>query len=494
MNFAESVKLHELDTKTTENGAMAYSTINNPLIDMFAQLGALRCRAEQEIATKFANAFALDPLLATKMLFYCGDIRCGGLGERRTFRICLKWLATYHPNVVRLNMGLIPFFNRWDSLFVLVDTPVENDMWTMVSQQLNMDMEAYLEAKATNTHKPISLAAKWMPTETASSKETRRLARIAMRKLGVTPREYRKMLSALRAYLNVVERSMSANEWDEIEYAAVPSYAMKNYRRAFGRHDEEGFAAYIASVVEGKSKINASTLFPYDLICEYWRNPLGGIDATVEAQWKALPNYLTQPTNILVMADVSGSMTGRPMETSIGLATYFAQRNTGAYHNLYMTFSNEPHFIGLRDDMTLWECYRKVATTGVGYNTNLEKAFMKILDHAVVNGIAKEEMPAALVVISDMEIDRYIQCHGLDFYNTMKIRFKAQGYECPKLVCWNVEARNDTFLSKHPDVLCVSGQSASTFALLCANLEGKTAWDLMLDALNSPVYDCVACE
>lgn len=494
MNFANAVKTNT-NAKYTENGAHAYSTTGKALLDLFAQIGALRPRTEDEIANKYAAAFAADPLLATKMLFYAGNVR-GGLGERRTFRICLKWLATNHADIVVKNAALIPHFNRWDSMFVLVGTPAEKEMWKVIADQLNSDMAAVAASKGRKAQ-PISLLAKWMPTETASSAETRKLAKRCMTNLGLTPRAYRKVLSALRKHLKVVETSMSAQEWEAIQYAQVPSYAMKNYRAAFAKHDPEGFAAYKASLVKGETKVNASTLYPYDLVAQYtksrgyWGYRSVNPDTIVEAQWKALPNYVQGENNILIMADVSGSMSGRPMDTSVGLATYFAQHNKGDYHNLYMTFTDKPHFIELREGATLAECVSKVMSTDVGYNTNLEAAFNYILQHAISNRVSDEELPKALVVVSDMEIDRYMRQSKMDFVDAMRAKFARHGYTLPKLILWNVEARNDTFLTKQEDVLCVSGQSASTFRELCGNLDGKTAWDLMMETLGNKMYDVV---
>ena len=497
MNFAQTAKQNATH-KLTENGAHAYSTTKNPVLDLFAEIGSLRPRFEGDILLKFSEAFNYDRVLATKMFFYAGNIR-GGLGERRTFRIILKYLAKSHPSIVRDNIALIPHFNRWDSIFTLVGTPCENDMWQVITEQLMSDMSAVKRSKISNKPVGISLLAKWMPTETAHNKDTIALAKRAIQKLGVTPRQYRKMLSALRAHLNIVERLMSANKWDEVEYPAVPSYAMKNYRKAFGNHDQERFSAYIESLKKGEKKINASTLYPYDLVHQYsdalysWHaSNRCKVDDIIEAQWKALPNYVEGENNILVMADVSGSMSGRPMETSVGLATYFAQHNKGDYHNLYMTFTDRPHFISLDGCDTLCSAVHKVGKTDVGYSTDLNKAFTYILQHAVSNSIAPEDMPKALVVVSDMEIDPYFRGRrGFDFVQTQKANFAQYGYELPKLIMWNVEARNDTFLSQSEDVLLVSGQATSTFKQLCCDLNGVTAWDLMLKTLNDPMYDCI---
>jgi hypothetical protein len=121
MNFAETVM--NTPNKLTENGAAAHDSTGKAILDLFAQIGALRPRTEKEIEAKFADAYNANPLIATKMLFYCGNIR-GGLGERRTFRICLRWLAINYPHTVIVNMANIYHFNRWDSMFVLIDTPV----------------------------------------------------------------------------------------------------------------------------------------------------------------------------------------------------------------------------------------------------------------------------------------------------------------------------------------------------------------------------------
>ena len=502
MNFANAM-FREGSTKLTENGAFAYdSTAQGALLDLFSQIGALRPRTDREIESKFAAAFREDKLLATKMLFYAGDIRQGGLGERRTFRVCLRWLADNHPEIVNKNIELIPYFNRFDSWFVLCGTKCEKLMWENVAKTLAADMKAY-NASVGTKHVPISLLAKWMPSENTSSEKTRQMAVKAQRALQLTPRKYRKMLSALRKHINVTERMMSAGEWAKIDYAKVPSYAMHNYGSAFAKHDYERFDAYLKSVKKGEVKINASVLYPYDLVEKYMNTHEAGThygdcfvarneNAVVEAQWKALPNYLTKPMNAVVMADVSGSMHGRPMATSIGLATYFAQHNTGHYHNQYLTFTSEPKFINIREGASLLECVKKVAEAGVGYSTNLEKAFMAILDTATFYKVPNNEMPKALVVISDMEIDKYMRPgRHWDFLDVMRKRFANYGYTLPRIILWNVNARKDTFLSQSEDVLFVSGQSASTFKQLCQNLDGVTAYDLMLNALNGPAYSQV---
>ena len=506
MNFANAM-YRAGSEKLTENGAFAYdSTAQGALLDLFSQIGALRPRTEDEIARKFAAAFKEDKLLATKMMFYAGDIRQGGLGERRTFRICLRWMAENHPAIVVKNIHLIPYFNRFDTLFVLVGTECESLMWELIAETLTKDVKA-MKASRNGKHVPASLLAKWMPSENTSSAKTRALAAKAIKALRLTPRKYRQMLSALRKHINVTERLMSAGEWGCIDYAKVPSYAMHNYGSAFAKHDHERFDAYLKSVSKGETKINASVLYPYDLVGKYLSSDYWYRDgyrsygdcavaireeAVIEAQWKALPNYLSKPMNAVVMADVSGSMmnpNGRPMATSIGLAIYFAQHNSGLFHNQYMTFTDNPHFVNIREGASLLENVQQVAKAGVGYSTNLEAAFRAVLSAAVGYGVPVDEMPKTIVVISDMEIDKYMRGgRHWDFLTKMRALYQAHGYTLPKIVLWNVNARNNTVLSQSEDVIFISGQSASSFKALCQNLDGVTAYELMLQVLNGAAY------
>jgi uncharacterized protein with von Willebrand factor type A (vWA) domain len=295
----------------------------------------------------------------------------------------------------------------------------------------------------------------------------------------------------MRKHLKIVERKMSAKEWDSIDYSQVPSYAMKNYKRAFKRHNIEGFSQYEQALSEGKTKVNASVLYPYDLVEQYidgYYFKTKEENIITEEQWKALPNYVQEGRNILIMADISGSMEGRPLATSLGLATYFAQRNKGDYHNLYMLFASEPQFINIKEGNSLFSNLRFALSQPVGYSTNLHKAYVRVLEHAIKNHISNDEMPKAIIVVSDMEIDSY-RYQNLSFFEDVKRKFEACGYSLPKLVLWNVAARNDTFLSNSQEVIHVSGQSASVFKQLCGVLDGRTAWDFMFETLEQKMYE-----
>ena len=481
--FVKAVNAHNNMT-FTENGQSAYkSSEHSKVLDFFAVAGALRTREESDIKTKMQEAYDENPALAIKLLFFLSDIR-GGLGERRTFRIALKWLASNAPEMVVNNLANIVHYNRWDSLFVLRGTHCENDMLLFIRDQMRDDV---LNAKKGES---ISLLAKWMPSVNTSSKETRELANWFVKRLGLTPKTYRVALSFLRDKLKVVETTMSDKRWDEITYEQVPSRAMTLYRRAFGRQDEERFGEYMDEVKTGAKKINAGTLYPYDIIEKMIAHPRVREDAVLEAQWKALPNYVEGENNFLIMADVSGSMYGRPLATSVGLALYFAERNQGVFHNLFMTFSGNPRFVKVKGH-NLATRVVNAANADWQMNTDLDKAFNKILELCVQNKVPKADVPKALVIISDMEIDRCTNIGG-DFMSMQKAKFAEYGYPLPNLIFWNVESRKDTFLvdGNRPGVQLASGQSASTFKAILKGV-GLTPYQAMLECLNDERYDRV---
>lgn len=476
MNFMDDLEI-ETSMTLTENGGRALSTTGDKLLNLFAVLGALRSRPT-DVIDKFDAAFRENADLATKMAFYGRDVR-GGLGERAVGRLMLRELALLYPEVVVANLKNITEFGRWDDLFVLFDTPCEYAMTQRIRHQLHIDtmrMENGMD---------VSLLAKWMPSINASSKNTVALAHRLAKALSLKPSAYRKKLSKLREYIDVTEVKMSANKWTDIDYKAVPSNAMANYGSAFARHDHEGFTHYMDAVKSDDAKINATTLYPYNVIETLEKNRYD----IAEAQWKALPNYVEGDNNFLIMADVSGSMTGRPMRTSVGLAIYFAEHNHGAFANKFMTFTDIPQIVDVTGS-NLDDKYNSV-TRHVGYRTNLEAAFDAILNTAVRTKCPQEDLPKALVIISDMEIDAW---HGgsLTFTEEMRKRFAEHDYEMPKLVYWNVDSRKDTLLASKndPNALLVSGQSASTFKNLIKGID-LSAFEIMEQTLNDPRYDCV---
>lgn len=480
--FIDGLTKESRKTKTA-NGATAFKNTKDALVDLFAVIGAMRGQDPSRLHVLIDGAYAESPILLAKMLFQTRDIR-GGLGERETFKESIHYCARRYPNVIEPNIALIPEYGRWDDMFALMRTELEKPMFKIMREQLDIDLALVKEGK-----RPETLLAKWLPTADASSENTKAFAKEVAKGLGFNGvRAYKEAYKPVRKALHTVEAQMSAGEWSEINYESVPSRAMLVHRQAFYTHDEERMTEYINAVTAGKKKINASTLFPYDIVEKVlYRHETG---AELDALWGALPDYVQGGKNYLVMADVSGSMSGRPMATSIGLAIYFAQHNQGPYHNAFMTFSGSPEIYNLRGLQGIVDAVRTMSMAEWGMNTDLEKAMMKILAVSVENKCKQEDLPEALIIITDMEFDRATGRQDISFLKNMKDKFKLYGYKMPNVVFWNVNSMKDTYHASadKEGVTMVSGQSTATFKTLMAGLNGKTAYDLMCETLNTERY------
>lgn len=492
----------ELNITTTENGALVRKTTYNSCLDLFALVGSVRNRESKEIITLFEKAYNEDQLTAMKILFYLRDIR-GGIGERNTFRVIAKYMADAHTTSMRKNLEFISEFGRWDDLYVFIDTSLQNDALEIIKKQLSKDLES----------ENPSLLAKWMPSENTSSSTTRRNATITRKYLKMSPKTYRKTLTKLRKKINIVETKLCENNYKDIEYDKLPSGAGLKYKDAFFRHDEERYKQFIEDVSTGKTKINSSTLFPYELVREaenfiYDCNNFETISyndkrTLLNEMWKALPDYVgNNDEDCLAVVDVSGSMRGTPMQMAISLGLYVAEKNKGAFKNHFITFSKTPELIEIIGDDFVGKV-EFIKSSNWGYNTNLEAVFDLILNVAIKNNLPQSQLPSRLFIISDMEFDDAIQdsfwvtyenkIYKETLFQTIAKKYKDAGYEVPTLVFWNANSRNDLIPAIEDDgikVQYVSGASPRTFELLLKN-ETLTALDLMFEAINVERYNCI---
>lgn len=478
----------------TENGALAHKTTKSAVYDLFALGGAFRGRSDEDCILLFKNALEENERLALQCLFYLADCR-GGQGERRFFRVCYKWLAKTYPEVAKRNLELIPEYRRWDDvIYSLVDTPLQNDALSFIKRQLAVDVQC----------KTPSLLAKWLPSENASSKETKRMGNIVRSYLKMSHKEYRKILSELRTRINIVEKLMSTNRWDEIEFDKIPSRAGLIYKNAFARRDiiKQKYEAFAKSE---DTTVNASVLYPYEVVHKaveggcgwsYNFNKISDTDrAIIEKYWKNLPDYLNgKDCKMMCVVDTSGSMTGAeasaPINVAIGLGMYCAERIGGAFKDHYISFSLKPRLIKI-EGVDFVDKVRRIYRTNLCQNTDIEATFRMLKNVALAS--KPEDVPETIVIISDMEIDcmskgRWSSDKTATEMERIREDWEREGLKCPKLVYWNVRARNNTILDSGEDVTFVSGMSPVIFEQV---ISGVTGYDLMLEKLGSERYKSI---
>ena len=468
MSFKNAVLATPVKARTT-NGMKAIRSTLSETVDLFFKIGASRGK---NITSQFERAYQEDRDVALRIAQWARDAR-GGAGERELFRQVLRYLEKNHKEDLietRLLKNTAEI-GRWDDLLIFTDAEVKQIAFGLIRDAL----------EAGN-----GLCAKWMPRKGEKAVELREF-------LGWSPKFYRKRLVELTG---VVESKMCAKCWNEINFSHVPSLAMSRYSKAFGRNAPDAFTKYKEALKKGDPsvKVNAGAVYPYDIV----KNVHYGDNKFADEQWKALPNFMGDAM-VLPLVDVSGSMTARVgsanskgvtltcLDVAVSLGLYCADKNTGPFKDLFLTFSTNPTFQHLKG--TLSQKVNQLRRADWEMSTNLHGAFNEILKVAVRNKVDPADMPKVLLIMSDMQFN---QCTKFDNSAIEMIRRKYEeaGYEVPAVVFWNINAYDNVPVKfDEKGVALVSGFSPAIMkAVLGADLEGLTPEAVMRKAVMSDRY------
>lgn len=469
----------------TGNGMPVRRSTFKPALDLFNAFGASRSKIgyydksqKAPITELFQKAMYDDLDVAVRVALYGRDAR-EGMGERQAFRDSMRELALRDSESAEKIVSLVPELGRFDDLMAFFNTPAEDaalSVWVSALRDGN------------------GLAAKWAPREkSAKRKEANKLRRA----LGMTSRNYRKMLADLS---DTVEDKMCANAWSDIDYSKVPSVAAARYQKAFSSHDEEGYAEYRNALVKGETKINAGAVYPYDIV----RSARNGDKVIADEQWKALPDFIESDKSFIPLIDVSASMDCRvsgsitAMDVAVSLGIYVAQRSKcEAFKNRFLTFQSDPNWVSI-EGLSFTKAMEKTLRAEWGGSTNFTAAYRKILNVAKRNKVPQEDMPEYLIVFSDMQFDHargeYMWDRSVSdnfVMDDIRREFEEAGYRAPKMVFWNL---NDYGTNTHAeandqDVALVSGFSASMMKTVLADVEQYTPLNVMLNAVMQERYN-----
>lgn len=463
--------------KLTENGDKSYSTTKSACLDLFALGGSLRNRSESDILSLWREAEEEDPVTAYKILFLIRSVR-NGYGERRTFRVI--WNSLNRDIQTALEY-LVPEVGRFDDL--------EDSI--MLNSQIAMKIRENLEYEygTLDDGQSPSLLAKWLPCGRGNKSAKERTRRMA-KTLGYSEQEYRKKVTAIRRQLNLVESKMANNEWSSIDYSKLPNLAGHKYSRAFYRHDAERFAEFLEKARKGGVKINASVITPTEVLA-------GGINKdwnVAETEWVNLPDFLGEENSGIAMVDTSGSMTwetigagATPLMAAAAMGIYFAEHNKGPFKDLFMTFDSKPSFLRISNCKSLRTRYEHITRASWGGSTNLNSTFMGLLRLAKSNNCSSEDMPKSIYIFSDMEFDKCVKESSISTYENAKKKFEEEGYELPRVVFWNLNARNNTLPVQKDEAgtVLVSGYSPRIFKMV---INGVNPEEVMKEALEGFPY------
>lgn len=453
----------------TTNGMKALKSTLSNTTDLFFKIGASRGKT---ITDQFAKAYSEDREMALRVAQWARDVR-GGAGERELFRQVLKHLEATNKDEL-LNTRILENateIGRWDDLLVFTDAQVKDKAYGMIREALESGN---------------GLCAKWMPRKGPVSIELRQA-------FGWSPKFYRKRLVELT---KVVESAMCAKEFDSINFSHVPSLAMSRYSKAFGKNAPDAFTAYKEALKKGDpkvAKVNAGAVYPYDIV----KNVRHGDKGLADEQWKALPNFIGD-ASVLPIVDVSGSMTCKAggyqskseitcLDVAVSLGLYCADKNTGPFKDVFLTFSTSPKFVTVTG--TLSQKVKTMERSNWDMSTNLHAAFDEILRVSISNNVAREDMPKILLIMSDMQFNC---CTGYDDRAIQMIRRKYNDadYEMPAVVFWNINAQENVPVRfDEKGTALVSGFSPAIMkAVLAADMDAMTPEAVMKKAVMSDRY------
>lgn len=481
----------------TENGGITRKSTESKVLDMFAMGGSYRNRSDKDVILLFKNAIEEDPQLAVKCLFYLRDVR-GGQGERRFFRVAFRWLCDNYPETARKNLENVSEFGRWDDLIYATEgTALETDAFKIIKHQLALDLQC----------KTPSLLAKWLPSQNASSEETKRLGYKLAHYLHMSSRQYRKTLSTLRQRINVLERLMSAGKWELIEFDKIPSRAGFIYRNAFARRDILA-KKYEVFAKNKDAKVNADVLYPHEIAHQAFRaDHLAPFDDStrlmIQKYWDNLKDfYLGREENGIAVVDVSGSMWGTPIEAAISLGAYVAEKSHGPFANHFITFSDSPQLVRF-EGVDIVDKFNRCRQADWGMSTNLEAVFEMLLLTAKSKHVKPEDIVSKIYIFSDMEFNKCVTVNrnSKDYWELdtsisevesdleyIKKEWEAAGYKFPKIIFWNLDSRHNHIPMIGEGISYVSGFSP---VLVETILGGKDGYDLMLEKLFSERYNAI---
>lgn len=475
-----------LNYGSTANGATNYKTTWSENLDLFAS--NVRGTDKEKLEHYFIRAYNEDKAMAVKNLLNILDIR-GGKGERQAFKTMFAKLITLDIELAEKVLNAIGELGRWDYILVAEGTKLEAAMFTIIHDQLHLDITS-------NDGDSISLLAKWLPSANASNQETRRLGKKIAKELFKGEREYRKTLSKLRAEIAIIENNLRKKEYN-FDYSHVPSKANLKYSAAFKRNDESRYQAFLESLSKGEVKANASVLTPSELVAATLENTKS--DELINGLWANLKDIkIPEDARVLPMIDVSESMhrslgygwnrreftVETPIVNSVALGVYFAERATGAFKDKYLSFSANPELVTLSGKPA--DRIRYAFKEHRAYNTNIDLAFAAILDAA--RNANEEDVPTHLLIVSDMEFDGNYDIKTPN-YEIWKKSFANAGLKLPKIIFWNVYhgGENGYPVTKETEnVALVSGYSPNIVDNLF-NLSAFTPESIMVETLSK--YD-----
>jgi hypothetical protein len=173
------------------------------------------------------------------------------------------------------------------------------------------------------------------------------------------------------------------------------------------------------------------------------------------------------------------------------LGLYISERNSGAFQDAFITFSERPSLQYLKGNLK--ERFAQLESGDWGMSTNLESVFDLILKKAKSAGLDASEMPQQVMILSDMQFNQAISDPSLTAHNMIREKYEEAGYTMPEIVFWNLQSRDRNVPVRFDEAgtALISGFSPAILTSLL-NGTGITPVMIMDETLNKPRYSKIS--
>lgn len=486
---------YDIPNTFTENGAPAFTTTNSKCLDMFASL--IRDTSEENAIQYFKDSWNEDPELTMQILLHLRDCR-NGKGEKKLAQDLFYFLSITRPKTYLNHLEQLVELGYHKDLLKIATKAISNKRQFDINCPIEISYFAQLLKEDINKEHP-TLAGKWAPSEgTKYDQEPYKFSLSLCKELKMNRKQYRKFISSLREKINVVERNMALQLYDNIKFEQVPSKAHSNLKTAFNRdQNKKGdetetrklfhirYKEYLEKLNKGDTTIKSTSIEPHTLISNYKYT----YDEVIESQWKDIVKKLLSNNSfksVMAICDVSGSMTGVPMDVSIALGLIVSELVEEPFKNKLITFSKDPKFHNIVGN-TLLERVNNVRGMDWGMNTDLLKVFKLMLDTAKFHNVKNEDMIKTLFIFTDMQFDQAETNTWNTTYQNIKIMYSELNYDVPNIIFWNLRSTNSSFpVSKNENgVALVSGFSPLLLKYFMTNPKNFDPLSIMKEMVSN---------
>jgi len=437
-------KLSEMDyDQEEENSLTAIESFIN-------EISYLRKASEEEIINKYKLILLFNNDESIKFLFFIRSIK-KGLGERRIFRILLKYLAKENPDIIEKNLRSIPKYGRWDDLYALFDTPLEEKVINLFKSQIQKDL---------SSKRPSNLG-KWLKSENSSSKESRALGYKTRVLLNYSPKEYRKLLSTLRRKLNIIESNLTSKQYQRINYEDLSKIVLSKYKKAFLRNDNDKYNLYL------QNKHYNEKFLPNKII-NYLNADMNPENLNKKIE-KLLFDIIIKEAKILEDSIIINGLEDDDNSYTLSLLLFtivlYKKINLNAFKNYYISFKKNPKFNKLSESNSI-NNIKSIYNNYSNFKIDLNSALDLLLFTLLKKNINPESAPKAILFIYNKDED-------IDF-KTLEInkeKWLKAGFKYPKIKLWNLKNLQGNFsITNHGEIIKILGYNQNIWPYL---LESK---------------------